>query len=150
MRIYGPVLLTILTFIASTPAGATDVDALRQFGLLGRQAIDCNAPYSASNPHVIFAATPDGGVTRTLRMTNDLNATLAIRNVHMAGPNLLEYEETGRQSELRTDLAKIDGKIRSWRSVRTSGPESGTVLIADGKLVSSGTPTLAFTICDAD
>jgi hypothetical protein len=149
MRIYGPALFALFTLLASSPAGAADADALRQFGILGTLAIDCSKPYGDSNPYLIYAATPEGGATRTLRKNESLNATLAIRNVQMAGPNVLEYDETGRQSELRTHIAKIEGKFRSWRSVRTSGPENGAVLIADGKFASGG-PTPAFTFCHAN
>lgn len=122
---------------------AADADVMRQFGMLGRQAVDCAAPASQSNPHVTYAATPQGNVTRSLKMKPDLDGTFNIRNVRMAGPNVLQFDETGRTSELTISVAKIDGKFRSWRSVRADG----TVLIADGRFPSSGAPTIAFTFC---
>ena len=150
MRILALALTALFTLLASPIASAGDADVLREFGMLGTLALDCSTPFSDTKSYVTFAATPQGGVTRTYRRNESLNATLAIRNVHMAGPNLLEYEETGRQSELRTDVAKMDGKFRSWRSVRTSGPDNGKVLIADGKFTDDGRPTPAFTFCHAD
>jgi hypothetical protein len=56
---------------------------------------------------------------------------------------MLQHDETGRQSELTITVLKIDGKFRSWRSVRADG----TVLIADGKFPSSGAPTIVFEKC---
>jgi hypothetical protein len=129
-------------------AAAADADVARQFGLLGRMALDCAAPMSGSNPNLIFAIGGNGRLTRTLRMADkDLDATFALRNLRMVGPNIIQYEETGRQSELTISLAKIDGKFRSWRSVRVSGAEKGKVLIADGKLAGSGNNTVAFAHC---
>jgi len=68
-----------------------------------------------------------------------LDGTLAIRNLRLLAPDTLQFNETGRQSELTVTL----GKIRSWRSVRADG----TVLITDGKFPNTGKPTIAFTFC---
>jgi hypothetical protein len=65
----------------------------------------------------------------------------------MAGPDLMQYDEIGKTSELTISVAKMDGKFRAWRSVRSSGPDKGTILIADGKFVSGGNPTPAFALC---
>jgi hypothetical protein len=140
-------LACLWLFGAGQPAAAADADVLRQFGMLGRLAVDCSAPYGKSNPHLIFAVGADGKITRTLRMTPDLDATLTMRNLRMVGPNVMQYDETGRQSELTISIAKqSDGRFRSWSSVRTSGPKTGEVLFKDGK-TSEGSDTLAFTFC---
>ena len=76
-------------------------------------------------------------------MTPELDGTFPMRNVRMLGPDPMQYEETGRQSELTITVAKIAGKFRSWRSVRPDGD----VLIADGKFATSGNPTIAFEKC---
>jgi hypothetical protein len=142
MRFIGLALLALVGLLGPA-AAASDADVLRQFGIVGRIAIDCNAPYSASNPHLIYAVSPQGQITRTLRMTPELDGSFPMRNVRMLGPNLLQHDETGRQSELTITIAKIDGKFRSWRSVRADG----TVLIEDGKFPKSGSPTLTFEKC---
>ena len=111
--------------------------------MLGRIAVDCNAPHSQTNPHLIYAVSPQGQLTRTLRMTPDLDGTFPMRNVRLLSPDLLQHDETGRQSELTITVAKINGRFRSWRSVRADG----TVLIADGKFPSSGAPTISFEKC---
>jgi hypothetical protein len=140
--------MLFLTLLCNIPiARASDGDVLRQFGILGRQALNCAAPYSKENPHITYSVSAEGKVARSLKMTPDLDGTFAMRNLRMAGPDLMQYDETGRQSELTISIAKIGGKFRTWRSVRTSGPNKGTALIADGKFVSGGNPTLAFEPC---
>jgi hypothetical protein len=143
VRSFNLTLLALSLLLGSQAAVAADADLLRKFGMLGRIAVDCNAPHSQSNPHLIYAVSRQGQLTRTLRMTPDLDGTFPMRNVRMIGPNLMQHDETGRQSELTITVAKIDGRFRSWRSVRADG----TVLIADGKFPSSGNPTIAFEKC---
>src|SRR5258706_15155668 len=106
-------LFVLLALIGvAPPAAASDSDVLRQFGMLGHVAIDCAAPASASNPHQFYAVSPQGKVTRTLRMQEpDLDGTFPMRNVRLLRPDLLQYEETGRQSELTITSAKMAGKF---------------------------------------
>jgi hypothetical protein len=137
-------LAGLATLLASPAALAADADVLRQFGMQGRVALNCGAPYSQSNPHVIYGVSPQGAITRTRRMTPDLDGTFPMRNLRMLSPTTMQFDETGRQSELTITVAKIDGKFRSWRSVRASGE----VLIADGKFANSGSPTQAFEKCN--
>ena len=60
-------------------------------------------------------------------MTPELDGTFPVRNLRMLGPETMQFDETGRQSELITvTVARINGKFRSWHSVRANG----TVLIA--------------------
>jgi hypothetical protein len=128
-------------------AFASDADVIRSFGMVGRQALDCSAPFSESNPNVIFATTSTGNVTRTLRMRPDLDGTFAERNFRMVGPNILQFEETGRSTELSVSIMKQrDGTFRSWSSIKTSGPDKGKVLFSDGKRA-DGSDTLAFKLC---
>lgn len=102
MRSFSLALLVCLAPLGFAPAAvASDADVLRRFGLLGRIAVDCSAPQSQRNPHQIYAVAPSGNVTRTLKMDNpNLDATLSLRNVRMLTPDLLQFEETGRTSDL--------------------------------------------------
>jgi len=146
MRSAGLALLLLASPIglATADASARDREILKNFGMLGRLAINCAAPASRENPYVIFAVAPDGKATRTLEMKDPaLDATLPIRNVRLLSPDRLQYDETGRQSELIVTFAKVGGKFRSWHSMRVNG----TVLVADGKFVSSGSPTQALEAC---
>jgi hypothetical protein len=132
----------LATLLASPAAQAADADVLKKFGMLGRLAVDCSRPHSQENPHLIYAVS-QGQLSRTLRMTPELDGTFPIRNVRLIAPDMMQHDETGRQSELTITVAKIGGKFRSWRSVRADG----TVLIADGKFPSSGAPTIVFEKC---
>lgn len=99
-------LLVLLALLGITPANAaSDRDALKEFGMLGRTAVDCAAPASRSNPYVIFAVSPQGRATRTLKMMDPgLDSTLAIRNLRLLATDTLQFNETGRQSELTITL----------------------------------------------
>jgi hypothetical protein len=145
MRSISLALLVIITLLGIAPAdAASDGDVLKQFGLLGRLAVNCAAPASSGNPYLIYAVSPQGKVTRTLKMMEPtLDGTFPMRNVRLLAPDRLQHDETGRQSELTITVAKIAGKFRSWRSVRADG----TVLIADGKFPGTGSPTIAFVSC---
>ena len=144
MRSLGVALLGVVTLLGSAPADASDRDALRQFGIYGKLAVDCAAPAGSKNPHLFFAVSREGKATRTLKMADpELDATLSIRNVRIIAPDRLQYNETGRQSELVIVIAKEGNKFRSWSSTRADG----TVLVKDGKFPSSGSPTIAFTAC---
>ena len=144
MRSFRFTLLALLVLLGIVPAdAASDRDVLKQFGMLGRFAVDCAAPASSSNPHTTFAVSPQSKVTYTLKMTPDLDGTFPMRNLRLLAPDRLQYEQTGRQSELTITVARIAGKFRSWSSVRADG----TVLIVDGKFPKTGSPTIAFTFC---
>ena len=145
MRSFSLALLAYLTLLGIAPAAvASDADVLKRFGMLGRVAVDCAAPYSQSNPYQFYEISPKGKVTRTLRTGNPkIDATLSLRNVRMLATDLLQFEETGRASVLTVSIVKIDGKFRNWNSTQANG----TVLIADGKFSDSGNPTVAFRFC---
>ena len=108
--------------------------------MLGRIAVNCAAPASAGNPHVTFAGSSKGGVTRTLKMMSpNLDGTFEIRNLHLLAPDRLQYEEIDRTTTVvRTEA----GKFRPWSSVRTDG----TVVMKEGKFA-NGSPTLQFARC---
>ncbi len=144
MRSLGVALLAFVALFGSAPADASDRDEMRRFGIYGKLAVDCAKPASSSNPHLFFAVSRDGKATRTLKMADpELDAVLPIRNVRIIAPDRLQYDETGRQSELVIVIAKEGNKFRSWNSTRADG----TVLVKDGKFPSSGSPTIAFTAC---
>jgi hypothetical protein len=148
MRYASVAQLLFLTLLCNVPAArASDADIVRQFGILGRLALNCSAPYSNENPYLIYSVSAQGKVTRALQKTPNLDGKFAMRNIRMAGPDLMQYDETGRTSDMTISVAKIGGKFRSWRSVRSSGPDKGTVLIADGKFAKGGNPTPAFELC---
>ncbi len=128
-------------------AAASDADVIRKFGLLGRTARDCAAPNSEQNWHMIIAIAAGGKVTRTLKWPPNPDETFVIRNLRMTGPDVMQYDETGRQSELTVSVIRESkSKFRTWRSVRTSGPNKGEILVADGK-GKEGRPSAVITLC---
>ena len=144
MRTFGLALSVCLTLIGVAPAAvAADADVLQGFGMLGRIAVDCGAPYSPSNPHQIYAISPMGGVTRTLKIDDNFNAALPLRNLRMLTPDLLQFEEIGRALPLTVSIVKIDGKFRNWQSTQANG----ITLIADGKFADRGKSTITFKFC---
>ncbi len=136
-------LVVLVTLLGILPAAAADGDVLRRFGMHGRLAVDCAAPASSTNPHLVYAVSPQGQVTRTLRMDPSLDGTFPMRNLRLLAPDRLQYEETGRRAEFVITVARIGGRYRSWQSVQGDGK----VLIQDGKFPESGAPTLAFEVC---
>ena len=143
MRSFSLALVVLCCMLLGSQAAASDADVLRQFGMLGRIAVDCNAPHSRDNPHVIYFASPKGRLTRTLNRARDRDGTFPMRNLRLLTPNLLQYVEISRGFEKTITVAKVDGKFRFWRSVQVDG----TVLIADGKFPKTGAPTLLFEKC---
>src|ERR1044071_9009595 len=67
MRIFGlSVVVSSLAF-AAVPETASDADVLKRFGILGTLAVDCDAPYAETNPHLVYAVDEKGHATRTLK-----------------------------------------------------------------------------------
>jgi hypothetical protein len=143
MRNAGLVFLPYLTLFSATAAVASDADVIKRFGMAGTLALNCSAPAGKDNPYMIYAAPANGKITRTLKMDPSIDGTFPLRNLRMVGPDSLQSDETGLQSEVTVTMTKIGGKFRSWRSNRADG----TVLIADGKFANSGKPTPAFELC---
>ncbi len=143
MRSFSVALLVCLALLGIAPAAvAADADMLKRFGMLGRLAVDCTAPYSQSNPYLIYDVSPSGTVTRILK-TPTLDAVLPLGNVRILTPDLLQFEERGRPSKLTITIVKVDGKFRNWNSIQADG----VALIVDGKFSDSGKPTATFTLC---
>jgi hypothetical protein len=141
-------LMSLMMLGATREAAASDADVIRGFGMVGRVAISCAGSPDASNPHMIYAISGAGAVTRTLRMDPSMNSQFVMQNLRLVGPDVLQYDETGGASAFTVSVLKQpDGSFRAWRSVRTSGPNKGEVLIENGKF-KGGTPTQAFMLCD--
>jgi hypothetical protein len=135
------ICLFTLAVIAAAGAGS-DADALAQFGMLGHLAVDCNAPPSIKNPHQVFAVSPDGKGSRTMRINAKGDGTFPIWNVELIGADSLQYEETSNGFTFKIIVRKIQGRFRSWQSVASDGK----VFIKDG-LLGNGTFSASFESC---
>jgi len=143
MRSFNLALVTLCCTLLCDQAAAADADVLRQFGMLGRLAVDCKAPHSRTNPHLLFHASPKGRVTRTLNRARDRDGTFPMRNLRLLTGDRLQYQEISRGFDKTIIVARIDGKFRFWHSVQADG----VVLIADGKLSNTGASTFTFQKC---
>src|SRR5262245_33286408 len=99
-----------LSILLGGPAAmAADADVLRQFGIEGRQALDCSKPRGKNNPHIVFAVSSQGQVTRALRMDSELDVTYALHNLRIVGQDSMQFEEITQQAVLTITVAKIGG-----------------------------------------
>ena len=135
------ICLFILAAVGDASAGS-EADALAKFGMLGHVAVDCNAPPSINNPHQVFAVSPDGKASRTLRINAKGDGTFPIWNIKLVDADSLQYEETSHGFTFKITVKKIQGRFRSWQSVATNG----RVFIKDGML-GNGTPSASFVSC---
>lgn len=144
-------LLTARTVVAgvllSNPVAAEDagIEALRQFGLVGRWTIDCTKPLSSLNPEQVYAVG-EKGPTRTLRIADqDLDGTFEMRGARLIGDSQLAYTDVRIGSDISFDviLEKSGGRVWSASSVRNDG----TVMIQDSKFAGSDRHTPTFEKC---
>lgn len=140
MRSYSPILLACLVPLSA--ATASDGDTLKQFGMVGHLAVDCNSHHSGSNPHFWFSISTLGKVAYTVRQGRG-------REYHMLShPRLLARELLQYESEdFTVTWTKIDRKFRLWRMVRADG----RIYVADGKTIpitpQAHEPTQALMTC---
>lgn len=132
-------LAAIASCLFGSGASASDAEVARQFGLLGKWAVDCAAPPDVANPHAAFAVTAGNEVEWTLTMAPAINGTFQLRNLSIVAPDRLQF----RQDDLTVTMRMTNGKLRSWRSVENDGQ----VLIADGILAANRKPAPTFTLC---
>jgi hypothetical protein len=126
MRSFSVILLVFLVPLAS--AAASDAGALKQFGMLGRLAVDCAAPHSYENPHWTISVSPQGKIAyKIVQGRNRESRTM--HNLSLLTPELLQYESDGTHGIHHVAIAKIDGKFRVWRLVGADG----TIYVEDGK-----------------
>jgi hypothetical protein len=135
-------LVTALVAAAAGPAlaqGPSPRDVLRDFGLLGTWATDCDQPASETNFYAVYAGTPDGNVRRTYYNTADrekaYNVYVITRAIRLPADQL-SYKQKGPGDEDKIDviLMKDGNRYKIWSSVR----DNGEVLVEKGKFPKSG------------
>ena len=136
-------IISIL-LLGGSSARADDADAARKYRLLGDYAVDCALQPSKTNPHLRYAATGPNTVSRTLRMTPELDGTFSVSNVTSTGPDSVQYREAARQEAVIVSVRLAGNTLRSWHSITVTGK----TYIKDGKFVSSGGDTPTFTRCN--
>ena len=125
--------------IPSLASAQSPRDVLRDFGLLGTWATDCNRQSDKDNFYTVYAGTTDGKVRRTYYNTPDreqaYNEYIVTRAIRLPADQL-SYRQEGAVDHDKMDviLIKDGNKYKIWSSVR----EDGEVLVENGKFPKSG------------
>jgi hypothetical protein len=129
-------------FATGTPSVAsaeTVRDVLRDFGLLGTWATDCDKPSGADNFYTVYAGRTDGNVRRTYYNTPDrvkpYNEYTVTRAIKLPA-DMISYKQEGVVDHDVIDvvLLKDGNKYKIWSSVKADN----TALVKDGKFPGSG------------
>lgn len=114
----------LVCLVPFCPAHASDEGILKQFGMLGHLAVDCNSDHDNSNPHFVFTVSPENRITSVVLQGRN-RENRPVRKLRLLTPERLQFES----ADLTVTWAKIDGKFRLWRMVRVDGTiyvENGT------------------------
>jgi hypothetical protein len=118
-------------------AGAQDLaQVVGDFGLLGSWAPDCSKPLSPQAPRVLYAATPDGGVTRELVEGAEHGSGTPFLAASRVAPDQLEVDYLYRDRTIHLVLEMREGRHRgltSWIDGGAPFMEDGVVLANNRK-----------------
>lgn len=136
-------LVAILIGLGAMPALASDESTLAKAGVLGTWAIDCSAPASSSNFHLVYAVDKTGAATET-QLTGS-KSVRQLSNVQFISDQWLLYSYHDADGEMLSILTFIDGaKKKSWWSVGNGG----AAYIRDGKFQPGGNSVPWFQKCE--
>lgn len=123
-------LLTLL--LLPRAEGAQNLaQVVGDFGLLGSWAPDCSKPLSPQAPRILYAATPDGGVTRELVEGAEHGTGTPFLAASRVAPDQLEVDYLYQQRTVHLVLEMRDGRHRgltSWIDGGAPFMEDGVVL----------------------
>jgi len=137
------VVLSLVVAYESAWADPTG-DELKQFGLIGTWAYNCNEPAARSNPHVTFTAPPSGSPVRLLR-TGDaaLDGITQIDGAHAVDNKRLEMSWTLGGIKFLTVIEIAGERLRAVESIGSDG----STYIRDGKFIDTNRDTQWFSRC---
>ncbi len=129
--------------MVSAASAQSAQQTMRDFGMLGKWARDCNAPPSRTNFHTVFAAMSSGNVQRTYydgpdHIYNQYTITRAIR----LPANQMSYQQVGPVGRMDVILLKDGNTYRIWSSVGADGK----IYVKEGKF-NDGAASPAETKC---
>jgi len=137
MRLKAAVLASLLLAPAQSAQAQTVQDVLTRFDLIGKWADNCNATASDSNWYAVYAATPNGQVTRSFfnGKSKPYNRYV-IDRAKITGTEISYHmvEADARQLQFDIVLRKDGERIRVW----SSHQQDGAFVVRDGKSTSSG------------
>ena len=124
---------------------ATVSETLRDFGLLGSWATQCNAAATIDNNHRTYSVVSEDIVQEYNDLGPDYEPNIAtITAAGRVAPNQLQINSTLQSGAVRTLLIVMRGNtIRTMSNVRSDG----AVLVKDGIVQSNGNATPALTRC---
>lgn len=135
-------LVAILIGLSATPSLASDETTLAKAGVLGTWAIDCSAPASSSNFHLVYAVDKNGAASET--QVTGSKSVRQLSNVQFISDQWLLYSYHDADGEMLSILTYVDGtRKKSWWSVG----KGGAAYIRDGKFQPGGNSVPWFQKC---
>jgi hypothetical protein len=124
-------------FFATFARAQLATNIVRDFGLLGKWAIECTQPPSPANEHAAFSLTSVG----TIWVMNDFGPDYDGMVYRVVGAERVAPDKVSLRQVLTTDdsivldvvMLKINDRIRIWSS-RTA---DGNTLVKDGMIASA-------------
>ena len=139
------VFVLVASMLATGSAqGASDADTLAAFSLLGESAVDCKAPPSRDNPHVVFGDSRVGLAEILKTGPAELDEAYPLRAAKILDRARISMEIEGSTEKLSKIIIVKSGKV--WHT--ESSEIDGRMLIKDGRLASRGTEIPRFERCD--
>ena len=132
--------------VQSASAAATVSETLRDFGLLGSWASQCDAPADIKNDRKTYSVIS----VDVVQEANDLGPQYepnvsSITAAERLAPDRLQYTSTLQNGVTRTLIILMRGNtIRTMSNIRSDG----TALVKDGNILSNGNATPALTRCN--
>jgi len=141
----GPMLKAMLALFVLVLAAPTAADAqtvrqvLQDFGLLGTWQTDCSVPPTSDNIRTVYAALPNGDVTRAYyNAPGKLYSELVVKRVNRITADQILYEQESNNDLSFVVLTKIGNRYRIF----SNHSRAGKVYVQDGKYAKDADSTL--------
>jgi len=135
----------------ASPAAAGSVsDTLREFGLFGTWAVDCDAPPSPDDNHAVFSEVPPAGAQELIYFSPQYKPnTYAINSAERVGSTTDQISlgvTFGDDMHQELILLVRNDTIRTMWNIAGDG----SVRVKDGTITSNGGVTHSLTRCRTD
>jgi len=147
--VFGVAFAMLMALPAALRAAPVE-DVFRDFDMFGTWAVDCAAPASGSNPHVVDVMQSPGVVTES----HDLGPDFAGNRYSVVSAERMSREQMaievifqpGAENEQRQKLILLIRK--NTRRTMFNQPEGGEVRVKDGIAVGRGLRTAVLRKCE--
>ncbi len=150
MRLVSALVLAALTTPAHPPA-TSDVSALfKDYRLFGEWAVDCKAPASPENPHVVVSEPEPGRIVERHDLGSRYGAnTYRMLDAHRVSATRIAIEalfQPGSEAEQKQELVlSVRDGVRRTMFTQIEG---GAVRVKDGAVVGYGVKTPRLRKCE--